>query len=86
MCFLKEGVAMSVQLRIAGRPTSSEKAKTAVRGELLPKHADQPESHLLDAVEVLGAFDVSATARDAGEAPIMLEAEEDDLIEFVLMV
>ena len=75
---------MSVQLRISGQPTSSEKATTAVRGEPLPEHADQPKIHLLDAVEVLGAFDVSATARAAGDGPIVLEAEDDDLIEFVL--
>ena len=75
---------MSIPLRIAGRPTSSEKAQTAVRGEPLPEQADQPKIHLLDAVEVLGAFDVSATARAAGDGPIVLEAEDDDLIEFVL--
>ena len=75
---------MSIQLRIAGQRTSSEKATTAVRGESRPEHADQSKIHLLDAVEVLGAFDVSATARAAGDAPILLEAEDDDLIEFVL--
>ncbi|MDF0668458.1 MAG: CHAT domain-containing protein [Nitrospira sp.] len=75
---------MSTKLRIFGLPTSTENAKTAVRGELLPERADQSEGHLLDAVEVLGAFDVGATARAAGEGPIAIDAEDDDLIEFVL--
>ena len=48
---------MSVQLRIPGRPTSSEQAKTAVRGESLSSLRAQPDTHLLDAVEVLGALE-----------------------------
>jgi CHAT domain-containing protein/pimeloyl-ACP methyl ester carboxylesterase len=75
---------MSIQLRIAGQRTSREKATTAVRGESILEHVDQSKSRLLDAVEVLGAFDVSATARAAGDGPIVLEAEDDDLIEFIL--
>ena len=75
---------MSIQLRIAGRRTSSEQAKTAVRGEPLSGQSKQPDTHLLDAVEVLGAFDVSLTARGDRPVPHTLEAEDDDLIEFVL--
>ena len=75
---------MSIQLRIPGQPTSSEQAKTAVRGEPLSGQRKQPDTHLLDAVEVLGAFDVSHAARGDKAIPHTLEAEEDDLIEFVL--
>ncbi|HSL03720.1 MAG TPA: CHAT domain-containing protein [Nitrospiraceae bacterium] len=75
---------MSIQLRIPGQPTSSEQAKTAVRGEPLSGQRKQPDTHLLDAVEVLGAFDVSPAARGDKAIPHTLEAEEDDLIEFVL--
>ena len=75
---------MSVQLRIPGRPTSSEQAKTAVRGEPLSGQRTQPDTHLLDAVEVLGAFNVNPAARGDRDVPHTLEAEDDDLIEFVL--
>ncbi len=75
---------MSIQLRIPGQPTSSEQAKTAVRGDPLSGQRKQPDTHLLDAVEVLGAFDVSHAARGDKAIPHTLEAEEDDLIEFVL--
>ncbi len=75
---------MSIQLRISGQPTSKEEAKATVRGEPLSGRTLQNDTHLLDAVEVLGAFDVTAAARAKSPAPVPLDAEDDDLIEFVL--
>ena len=75
---------MSIQLRIAGLPTSTKDARATVRGESLSGRKIQDETHLLDTVEVLGAFDVSPAARDKKESPVPLDAEDDDLIEFVL--
>ncbi|TKB71705.1 MAG: CHAT domain-containing protein [Nitrospira sp.] len=75
---------MSIQLRIAGRPTSPAEASAAVRGDSLSGRREQPDTRLLDAVDVLGAFEMYPKDRAASEKPTMLEAEDDDLIEFVL--
>jgi len=75
---------MSIQLRIDGLPTSTKEASATVRGESLSGRKIQDETHLLDTVEVLGAFDVSPAARGKRESPVPLDAEDDDLIEFVL--
>lgn len=75
---------MRIQLRITGQPTSTDEAKATVRGEPLSGRKIQDDTHLLDTVEVLGAFDVRPTARGEKDAPVSLDAEEDDLIEFAL--
>lgn len=75
---------MSIQLRIIGQPTSTEAAKATVRGAPLSGRQPQNDRSLLDAVEVLGAFDVSPVARAKAPSSIALSAEDDDLIEFVL--
>ncbi len=75
---------MSIQLRIIGQPTSTEAAKATVRGAPLSGRKPQDDTSLLDAVEVLGAFDVSPVARAKAPSSIALSAEDDDLIEFVL--
>lgn len=75
---------MSIQLRIIGQPTSTEAAKATVRGAPLSGRQPQNDRSLLDAVEVLGAFDVSPAARAKAPSSIPLSAEDDDLIEFVL--
>jgi CHAT domain-containing protein/pimeloyl-ACP methyl ester carboxylesterase len=75
---------MSITLRIAGQRTSSEDASAAVRGESLSGRREQPDTRLLDAVDVLGAFDMYPKDRRASTTPSTLEAEDDDLIEFVL--
>ena len=53
---------MRIQLRIIGQPTSTEEAKATVRGAPLSGRKIQDETHLLDTVEVLGAYDVRPTA------------------------
>ncbi|HNK15762.1 MAG TPA: hypothetical protein PLZ20_14430, partial [Nitrospira sp.] len=75
---------MRIQLRIIGQPTSTEEAKDTVRGAPLSGRKIQDETHLLDTVEVLGAYDVHPTARGANDVPVPLDAEDDDIIEFVL--
>lgn len=75
---------MSIQLRITGQSISTDKATAAVRGEPLSGRTIQDDTHLLDAVQVLGSFDVGPAARGKERAPISLDAEDDDLIEFVL--
>lgn len=75
---------MRIQLHIIGQPTSTEEAKATVRGAPLSGRKIQDETHLLDTVEVLGAYDVRPTARGEKDAPVQLDAEEDDIIEFVL--
>ena len=75
---------MRIQLRIIGQPTSTEEAKDTVRGAPLSGRKIQDETHLLDIVEVLGAYDVRPTARGANDVPVPLDAEDDDIIEFVL--
>lgn len=75
---------MSIQLRIAGQPTSTEEASAKVRGGSLSGLKIQDETHLLDAVEIIGAFDMSPAARGQEQSPVPLDAEADDLIEFVL--
>jgi CHAT domain-containing protein/pimeloyl-ACP methyl ester carboxylesterase len=75
---------MGIQLRITGQPTSTDEANATVRGEPLSGRKIQDDTHLLDTVQVLGAFDVSPAARGEKHASVSLDAEEDDLIEFVL--
>ncbi len=75
---------MGIQLRIVGRPTSKEEASAAVRGASLSGVKLQDDTDLLDKVEVLGAFDVSPSAREKAPSPVSVEAEDDDLIEFML--
>lgn len=75
---------MSIQLRIAGRPTPTEEASAAVRGASLSGRRDQPDTRLLDAVNVLGAFEMYQKDRAASQKSATFEAEDDDLIEFVL--
>ena len=75
---------MSIQLRITGRPISAEDATAAVRGALFSGQQSQGETHLLDTVEVLGAFDARPPARGETQPSVSLDAEDDDLIEFVL--
>lgn len=75
---------MGIQLRIAGQPTSTEEARAMVRGEALSGQKVESGTHLLDTVQVLGAFDVSPAARGQQPSPVPLDAEDDDIIEFVL--
>jgi len=75
---------MSIQLRIAGRAISTEEASARVRGESLSGRKVLDDTHLLDTVEVLGAFDARPPARGETPPSVSLDAEDDDLIEFVL--
>ncbi len=73
---------MMLTVRVPGRPTPMADAHVAVRGG--PRSHEQADHRLLDAVEVLGAYDVSPSARGAAGEGETCEVEDTDLIEFVL--
>lgn len=77
---------MSIQLLIPGRPSSTVLSpETVHRGPTtIQQGAHTIETHLLDAVEILGTFDVTPSARAAQLAPSVQPAQQDDIIEFSL--
>ena len=75
---------MPVTLRIPGQPTSREEATKQVRGGVSREETHQPDTTLLEAVEVVGAFDLTPAARSQTTQATTFEAEETDLLEFQL--
>lgn len=77
---------MAVTLKIHGRPTSTVVAREAVRGGPATDGGAAPavDTVLLNAVEVIGAFDTTPTARAEGAQTESASAKDDDILEFVL--
>ena len=75
---------MPVTLRIPGRPTSREEATKQVRGGPSREEVVHPGTNLLEAVEVIGAFHLTPSARSQTTEPATFEAEETDVLEFAL--
>jgi CHAT domain-containing protein/pimeloyl-ACP methyl ester carboxylesterase len=70
---------MPIKLRIPGQPETVSSA--AVRGASAGGVSVQPVTSLLDALEVVEAYNLSAAARDRTAAPAEFDANEDDILE-----
>ena len=70
---------MPIKLRIPGQREAVSSA--AVRGSSAGGVSVQPVTSLLDAVEVVEAYNLSAAARDRTAAPAEFDANEDDILE-----
>jgi CHAT domain-containing protein/pimeloyl-ACP methyl ester carboxylesterase len=70
---------MPIKLRIPGQPETVSSA--AARGASAGGISVQPVTGLLDAVEVVEAFNLSAAARDRTAAPAEFDALDDDILE-----
>jgi CHAT domain-containing protein/pimeloyl-ACP methyl ester carboxylesterase len=70
---------MTIKLRIPGQREAVSSA--AVRGASAGGVSVQPVTGLLDAVEVVEAYNLSAVARDRTATPAEFNANEDDILE-----
>ena len=70
---------MTIKLRIPGQREAVSSA--AVRGASAGGVSVQPVTGLLDAVEVVEAYNLSAVARDRTAAPAEFDANDDDILE-----